>query len=114
MAHEFDEFHAELRSVASDLLAKDRSVDWALLGDAGWTGLEVEEDLGGAGATFREVAIICEEIGRAASTNSYLGGAVLGIGLLGSLQRSDFRDQLFQRSAVHLHLLQKLARDFAR
>ena len=52
MATEFEEFHAELRSVAGDLLAKDRSVDWTALAEAGWTGLEVPEDLGGAGATF--------------------------------------------------------------
>ncbi len=55
MAAEFEEFHAELRSVAGDLLAKDRTVDWTVLAEAGWTGLEVAEDLGGAGATFAEV-----------------------------------------------------------
>ena len=43
MAHEFAEFHAELRSVAGDLLAKDRAVDWPVLVDAGWVGLEVPE-----------------------------------------------------------------------
>ena len=31
MAVEFAEFHAELRSVAGDLLAKDRAVDWTVL-----------------------------------------------------------------------------------
>ena len=63
MAHEFEEFHEELRSVAGDLLAKDRTVEWPVLVDAGWTGLEVPEQFGGAGATFGEVAVICEEIG---------------------------------------------------
>ena len=33
MAHEFSEFHDELRSVAGDLLAKDRAVDWPVLVD---------------------------------------------------------------------------------
>ncbi len=94
MASEFEEFHAELRSVAGDLLAKDRIVEWAVLADAGWTGLEVQDDLGGAGATFGEVAVICEEMGRAAGSNSYLGGAVLSIGALTSLQRSESRDRL--------------------
>jgi alkylation response protein AidB-like acyl-CoA dehydrogenase len=93
-APEFAEFHAELRTVAADLLAKDPAVDWAVLADAGWIGLEVAEDLGGAGATFREVAIVCEEIGRAASANSYLGSAVLAVGVLNALQPSDVRDQL--------------------
>ena len=94
MATEFEEFHAELRSVAGDLLAKDRTVDWKVLAEAGWTGLEVPDDLGGAGATFREVAIVCEEMGRAASSNSYLGSAVLAVGVLNALQPSNIRDRL--------------------
>jgi alkylation response protein AidB-like acyl-CoA dehydrogenase len=94
MADEFAEFHDELRSVAGDLLAKDRAVDWSALVDAGWVGLEVPEELGGAGATFAEVAIICEEMGRAASANSYLGSAVLAVGTLNALQPSETRDGL--------------------
>ncbi len=94
MAPGFDEFHAELRSVAGGLLAKDRSIDWQTLIDAGWVGLEVDERLGGAGATFAEVAVICQEMGRAASTNNYLGGAVLAVGALNALQPSQPRDRL--------------------
>jgi len=94
MAHEFEEFHEELRSVAGDLLAKDRTVDWSVLVDAGWVGLEVPEPFGGAGATFAEVAVICEEMGRAASANSYLGSAVLAVGALKAMQPSDTRDGL--------------------
>ncbi|MFY9919407.1 MAG: acyl-CoA dehydrogenase family protein, partial [Mycobacterium sp.] len=94
MAHEFEEFHAELRSVAGDLLAKDHAIDWPALVEAGWVGLEVPEEFGGAGATFAEVAVICEEMGRAASANSYLGGAVLAVSTLNALQPSDTRDRL--------------------
>ncbi len=94
MAHEFEEFHGELRSVAGDLLAKDRAIDWPALVEAGWVGLEVPEEFGGAGATFAEVAVICEEMGRAASANSYLGGAVLAVSALNALQPSDTRDRL--------------------
>ena len=94
MAVEFAEFHAELRSVAGDLLAKDRTVDWQVLAEAGWTGLEVADDLGGAGATFAETAVICEEMGRAASSNSYLGSVVLAVGVLNALQPSNVRDRL--------------------
>jgi alkylation response protein AidB-like acyl-CoA dehydrogenase len=94
MAHEFSEFHEELRSVAGDVLAKDRKVDWPALVDAGWIGLEVPERFGGAGATFAEAAVICEEMGRAASANSYLGSAVLAVGTLKALQPSDTRDRL--------------------
>jgi alkylation response protein AidB-like acyl-CoA dehydrogenase len=100
MAREFEEFHEELRSVAGDLLAKDRTVEWAVLADAGWTGLEVPDSLGGADATFVEVAVICEEIGRAASASDYLGSAVLAVGLLKSLQPSDSRDELLTAVAA--------------
>lgn len=94
MAHEFAEFHTELRSVAGELLAKDRTIEWKALVDAGWVGLEVPEELGGAGATFAEVAVICEEMGRAASVNSYLGSGVLAVSTLNALEPSDIRDQL--------------------
>ena len=94
MAPEFAEFHEELRSVAGDVLAKDRAVDWSVLVDAGWVGLEVPEQFGGAGATFAEAAVICEEVGRAASANSFLGSAVLAVGTLNALHPSTARDQL--------------------
>ena len=91
---DYSEFHDELRSVAGDLLAKDRDVAWPVLVDAGWVGLEVPEELGGAGATFAETAVVCEEIGRAASANSYLGSAVLAAGTLNILQPNETRDRL--------------------
>jgi alkylation response protein AidB-like acyl-CoA dehydrogenase len=92
--NDYSEFHDELRSVAGDLLAKDRAVDWPVLVNAGWVGLEVPEQFGGAGATFAETAVICQEMGRAASANSYLGSAVLAVGTLKALQPSDTRDGL--------------------
>nr|WP_090275682.1 acyl-CoA dehydrogenase family protein [Mycolicibacterium komanii]CRL68739.1 acyl-CoA dehydrogenase [Mycolicibacterium komanii] len=91
---DFTEFHDELRSVAGDLLAKDRSVEWSTLVDAGWVGLEVPERFGGAGASFAEAAVVCEEIGRAASATSFLGGAVLAVGALNVVQPSMTRDEL--------------------
>ncbi|OCB51867.1 acyl-CoA dehydrogenase [Mycobacterium vulneris] len=92
---EFSELHDELRSVAADLLAKD-TVDWPLLVSAGWVGLDAPEAVGGAGATFAEVAVICEELGRAAAATGYLGGAVLTIGALNAVQSNDSRDALLQ------------------
>lgn len=91
---DFTEFHDELRSVTGDLLAKDRSVEWSTLVDAGWVGLEVPEEFGGAGASFAETAVVCEELGRAASATSFLGGAVLAVGALNALQPSATRDEL--------------------
>ena len=76
------------------MLSKDRVVEWPVLVEAGWVGLEVPEQFGGAGATFAETAVICEEMGRAASANSYLGSAVLAVGALNALQPSATRDGL--------------------
>ena len=44
----------------------------------------VEHD--GAGATFSEVTVIAEEMGRAAAPDPYLGVVVLGVGTLAALQ----------------------------
>ncbi|KUI39401.1 acyl-CoA dehydrogenase family protein [Mycobacterium sp. GA-2829] len=90
----FEEFHDELRAVAGDLLAKDGAVDWPVLADAGWTGLEVPDALGGAGATFAETAVIATEIGRAAAITDFLGGAVLTVGALNLLPPGEVRDEL--------------------
>ncbi|MGV0745192.1 acyl-CoA dehydrogenase family protein [Mycolicibacterium sp. XJ870] len=95
----FSDIHDELRSVAVDLLAKD-TLDWPLLVQAGWIGLDVPEALGGAGATFAEVAVICEELGRAAAATGYFGGAVLGIGALRALRPSGSRDALLADTVV--------------
>lgn len=97
---EFAEFHDELRSVAADLLAKDvQAPEWSVLAEAGWTGLEVPDALGGAGASFAESAVILTQIGRAAARTSYLGSAVLAAGVLNLLQPSQFRDRLLSEVA---------------
>ena len=92
---DFSDIHDELRAVAVDLLSKD-TPDWPLLVQAGWVGLDAPEDAGGAGATFAEVAVICEEICRAAATTGYFGGAVLGIGALLAVQPNKSRDALLE------------------
>lgn len=92
---DFAAIHDELRSVAAGLLAKD-TIDWPLLVSAGWIGLDAPEVAGGAGATFAEVAVICEELGRAAAATGYLGGAVLAIGALNALHPNESRDALLK------------------
>ena len=89
------DIHDELRSVAGDLLSKNEAgADWSLLAEAGWVGLEAPEDAGGADVTFAEVAVILQEMGRAAAHTSYLGGAVLSVGTLIALQPNASRDGL--------------------
>jgi alkylation response protein AidB-like acyl-CoA dehydrogenase len=94
-AVDFAEVHDELRSVARDLLGNG-TVAWGRLAEAGWLGLEVPESLGGAGATFAEVAVVLEELGRAAAPGPYLGTAVLGAGALNLLAPSEGRDGLLR------------------
>ncbi len=77
---DFGEIHDELRSVARDLLGKGAPIG-SRSSEAGWPGLEVPDDLGGAGASFVETAILLEEMGRAAATNRFLG-TTLAVGAL--------------------------------
>ncbi|GFG72323.1 acyl-CoA dehydrogenase [Mycolicibacter senuensis] len=91
---DFAELHDDLRAVAADVLSRGRVVDWSTMANAGWVGLEVPEAFGGAGATFAEVAVVCEELGRAAAATDYLGSAVLTVGVLNTLQDSVVRDNL--------------------
>jgi alkylation response protein AidB-like acyl-CoA dehydrogenase len=95
---ELAELHDDLRAVARDLLARP-DVPWSQVADAGWTGLEVPEELDGAGATFAEVAVVLHELGRAASSASLLG-TVLGVGALLEVAPSAERDDLLRRVAT--------------
>jgi alkylation response protein AidB-like acyl-CoA dehydrogenase len=99
----FAEIHDELRGVARDLLGKadpEGRLDWRLLAEAGWLGLEVPGALDGADATFAEVAVILQEMGRAAARSPYLGTVVLGIGTLTRLQPTPERDNLLRAAAA--------------
>jgi alkylation response protein AidB-like acyl-CoA dehydrogenase len=48
-----------------------------LAAEVGCAGLLIPESLGGAGASFRELAVVAEEAGRAVAPVPYLGSAVL-------------------------------------
>ncbi|ORM33102.1 acyl-CoA dehydrogenase family protein [Williamsia sp. 1135] len=99
---EFAELHDELTAVARDLLAsapREVNVDWSLIIRSGWTGLEVPETLGGAGATFAEVAVILREIGRAAARGPYPAVTGIAVGALGLLEPSARRDDLLAATA---------------
>ena len=53
-----------------------------LAGQVGCGGLLVPEELGGAGASYREAAVVAEEIGRALAPVPFLGSAVLATAAL--------------------------------
>lgn len=90
----YDEVDDELRSTVRSLLAarspwsavlarveSDEPHDtklWATLaGEMGLAGLAVPESAGGAGASWRQVAVVLEELGAAVAPVPYLGSAVL-------------------------------------
>jgi alkylation response protein AidB-like acyl-CoA dehydrogenase len=60
----------------------DRPLWTALAVDIGCAGLPVPEKLGGAGASWREVAVVAEEIGRAVAPVPFLGSALATAALL--------------------------------
>ncbi len=100
---ELAEAREELRLVARELLGKlgpAAAPGWGLLASSGWLGLEVPSALDGADATFAEVAVIAEELGRAAACTPYLGSTVLGTGALCALAPSPDRDALLRRAAA--------------
>jgi alkylation response protein AidB-like acyl-CoA dehydrogenase len=101
MTDELEQAQAELRTVARALLAKSGPrPDWPRLAGAGWPGLEIPPEAGGAGATFAEVAVIATELGRAAAISPFLGTAVLGAGLLSRATPASGRDELLRDIAA--------------
>ncbi|WP_395308009.1 acyl-CoA dehydrogenase family protein [Mycobacterium sp. AMU20-3851] len=80
----------------ADVLARTEStatVDtelWTTLAaDVGLAGLVVAEEHGGAGASWREVAVVLEELGRAVAPVPFLGAAVTTPALLTALHLHD-------------------------
>ncbi len=51
---------------------------WALAAEMGWPGLLIPEAAGGAGMAGRELAILCEEMGRHLFSAPFLATAVIG------------------------------------
>src|SRR5258708_13025828 len=93
------ELRSAVRSVLADradfnaVLARTETADtydtalWrTLAAEVGCAGLLIPESLGGAGASFREAAVVSEEVGRSGAPVPYLGSAVLATVALLSLQ----------------------------
>jgi alkylation response protein AidB-like acyl-CoA dehydrogenase len=84
------ELRAAVRSVLDDraafnaVLARTEAADtydvslWRTLAvEVGCGGLLIPESLGGAGASFREAAVVCEEVGRSVAPVPFLGSAII-------------------------------------
>ncbi len=77
------------RAAWNDVLARietsepyDTGLWRALAADVGCAGLIVPEAYGGAGASYREAAVVAEELGRAVAPVPYLGSAIVATAAL--------------------------------
>ncbi|WP_433526019.1 acyl-CoA dehydrogenase family protein [Nocardia pseudovaccinii] len=99
---DFTEIHDELRAVTRDVLATvapGERIEPRVPAAQGWLGLEVPEEFDGAGATFAEVAIVLEELGRAVAASGY-PSAASAAGVCGLLAPTSARDELFAAVAA--------------
>ena len=71
-----------VREVMGSAEILDRRLWQTMARELGVCGLAVPEELGGAGASFVEVAVVCEELGRALAVVPFLSTAVLAQTLL--------------------------------
>ncbi|WP_248958323.1 acyl-CoA dehydrogenase family protein [Sphaerisporangium perillae] len=107
----YSEVEEELRAAVRDLLADrcppatvlarvesassyDADLWKALARDIGAAGLLIPEELGGAGASAREAAVVLEELGRAVTPVPFLTSAVLATGALAGSGSGAARDLL--------------------
>ncbi|WP_438943970.1 acyl-CoA dehydrogenase family protein [Nocardia blacklockiae] len=100
MGDEFAEIHDELRAVARGLLGKadrESGVEWSRMAASGWLGLEAAAEFDGAAATFAEVAVVLEEVGRAAARTAFSSVAVVSMGVLGACGPGVLRDRLIRQ-----------------
>jgi alkylation response protein AidB-like acyl-CoA dehydrogenase len=88
------------RAAHSDVLARtespqtyDTSLWRTLAAEVGCAGLLIPESLGGAGASFREAAVVAEEIGRSVAPVPFVGSAVLATVVLLSVADGEDAEQ---------------------
>ncbi len=77
-----DFFKTELPKTLVKELAKEpkgyQPGMWNKMADLGWVGLVLPEEYGGSGASFLDLAILLEEMGRACAPGPFLSTVVLG------------------------------------
>ena len=72
-----DSDQSELQQGARRFVADHPDAEWSRLADLGWLGLAIAESHGGAGASRSDMAVIFEELGRAAVPGPIFSSAVL-------------------------------------
>ncbi len=89
----------ELRAAVRSFLdahpgAADQAAWHRFAGELGVAGLAVPEEYGGAGCGLAEVAVVCEEIGRALSPLPYLPTAVLAVSAINESGDDEAKERL--------------------
>ncbi|GAA1098104.1 acyl-CoA dehydrogenase family protein [Pseudonocardia alni] len=107
-----DEDAEELRGVVRAFLDRhctagpDDGPGWAtatwarFATELGAVALDLPEEHGGAGATFREMAVVAEELGRSVTRLPWLGTSVLAVGALRELDAQDLLQRLLTGEAT--------------
>jgi alkylation response protein AidB-like acyl-CoA dehydrogenase len=90
---------AQLRALDADA-PHDRALWSSLASGLGVAGLLVPEELGGAGASAREAAVVLEELGRAVAAVPFVTSAVVATSALLALPRGGPADEALSRLAA--------------
>jgi alkylation response protein AidB-like acyl-CoA dehydrogenase len=80
-----DSDQRDLQQTARRFVTDHPDGEWSRLADLGWLGLAVPEHHGGAGASRSDIAVIFEELGRAAVPGPIFTSAVLAVDVLSAL-----------------------------
>ena len=56
--------------------------EWSAVAEAGWIGISLAENVGGAGLSFLDELVVAEELGRALYPGPWFSTAILALGAL--------------------------------
>src|SRR5205814_1399485 len=80
-----DSDQRELQQSARRFVTDHPEGEWSRLAELGWLGLAIPERHGGAGASRSDMAVIFEELGRAAVPGPIFASAVLAVDVISTL-----------------------------
>ena len=72
---------------------------WAEFAELGLLGVEIDEDCGGSGGSFADLAVVLEAFGRGLVAEPYLSTVVIGAGLVSAAATGDRRQEILSRVA---------------
>ena len=72
---------------------------WSEFAELGLLGVEIDEDCGGSGGSFADLAVVLEAFGRGLVAEPYLSTVVIGAGLISAGASGDRRQEILSRVA---------------